>query len=229
MKTLLLLFALLPNFGLAADNGRLACDFSNGYFRVFDGQTKFEKYVTSANSEDVLLECGNKAAAAIIGSYLVFFENGRFHEKYVTSSSLSERSLAVRGEMAIAVIGSYFIVADKAQIQEKYVSSTDNVMLAMGNSIGAALMGSYFVAYVNGRFIEKYVGSRSADDMIRGRGRLIAASCGSYFVVLDGVRKSVAESYVGNSGSISINQDNAIHMSTSGRQPIYSLVTGTFR
>ena len=65
MKTLLLLFALLPNFGLAADNGRLACDFSNGYFRVFDGQTKFEKYVTSANSEDVLLECGNKAAAAI--------------------------------------------------------------------------------------------------------------------------------------------------------------------
>lgn len=176
----------------------LICTFNNGYFKVTDGLQKWEKYVTSADASNVLLECDEELGAAIIGSYFVTFYNGQFNERYVTTSNV--KALRVRGNMAAAVIGSYLIISKAGgSILEKYVTTTDKVAISVNNDLVVAVVGSYFLVSEGASISERYVGvPSSAIPLVATGDRIGAAIMGSYFVsYLNG---QVIEKYVGGSG-----------------------------
>lgn len=275
MKVLLFLLVLAagfsPVFSFASSeeeergDNRLACDFSRGHFRVFDGAAKFEKYVGGADPAEVQLACGKGVAAAIVGGSFLFFEGGQFTEKYVGSAPVNRRQVAtgrdfaaavVGGDfviaregkiatkyvgasdrapvldagknVAVAVVGSTFLATDGAVILEKYVGAAERVLVAAAADAGGALVGATFVGFAGGKIVEKYVGSAGHDDQIRGKGRLVAASFGSYFLVLDGLRGVIKDQYVGSAGAVNIRGDVAVFTGRDGREQSYSLVTGAF-
>ena len=103
MRSWLLLTLFIPNLAFAQERDRVRCDFEGGYFRVLSEGTKYEKYVGSAKPIEVLLDCGEKSAAGIIGPYFVVFQRGKFSDKYMGSSNPSGRAVSAGVEIAGAV------------------------------------------------------------------------------------------------------------------------------
>lgn len=193
MKILLILGLLISSMAFA-QNGpgpRLMCSFENGYFRVFDGVQKYEKYIGGSVGS---VECGRDFGVLISGPKFVTYFQGNFNEKYVGGNG--SRAFMLRGRLAVAVMSSYLIVAKAGgQIIEKYITGNGVPTLEVSSSL-AVIANAPYLYFSNGNtVVEKYVGNMNYLQLVSGR-EVGGALAGNYMIVYN--NGSVTDKYIGN-------------------------------
>lgn len=191
MKFVIVLSFLFSTLAFAQRPPGMMCTFDNGYFRVYDGMQKHEKYIGGSSGT---VECSREFGALVTGSKFVTYQKGSFNEKYVGGNGA--RVFNVRGRLAVAVMGSYLIVAKAGgSILEKYISSSSTPFLDLSSTVAILNVGSYILASDGNEIVEKYVGS--TDNPILSAGReLGAAIVGSYLVVYN--NGTIVDKYIGS-------------------------------
>jgi hypothetical protein len=191
---------------LAADlSAPLKCRYEGQYFKVTDGQTEWQKYIGNWDNKEVKIRCGTQVAAALIGSYFVFFSDGVIQEHFIGSFEEGRRTLRLAGDQAAAVMGAYFVHMKRdGALVSRYVSTPDAYpVLDLSSKIAIAAYGKTLVVS-DGKTVDiRYVGS-SASIRVLARGSIAAAMMGPYFVgaqIRDGASGSLvlwSELFVGN-------------------------------
>ncbi len=196
MKFMVAFVLLLSSMAFAQNNPgpRLMCSFENGYFRVFDGVQKYEKYIGGSSGQ---VECNGDFGVLVSGPYFTTYFQGNFSQKYVGGNGA--KVFKVRGRMAVAIMGSYLLVAKAGgQILEKYLSGNDIPTIESSSSVAIIAMGSYILATDGNSIAEKYVGNMQNPILVAGR-NLGGALVGSYLVTYN--NGSLSDDYVGSRGA----------------------------
>lgn len=191
MKFIILLSFLFSSLAFSqSPRPGMMCTFENGYFRVFDGMNKYEKYVGGSHGQ---VECSRELGALITDSRFVLYSKGNFNDKYVGGNGA--RLFKVRGRLAVALMGSYLLVANAdGRIMEKYVSTSSGTM-NVSSTVAMVNIGSYIYATDGNEIVEKYVGSNLQPILVSGRG-VGAALMGSYFIVYN--NGTMVDKYIGS-------------------------------
>lgn len=195
MKFIIVLSLLISSFAFAqSPRPGMMCTFENGYFRVFDGMNKYEKYIGGSQGQ---VECSRELGAVVTESRFVTYSNGSFQEKYVGGNGA--RVFSVRGHIAVAVMGSYLLVAKSGgRILEKYMSTSSQPVMAISSTNVILSVGSYIFASDGNEIVEKYVTSSQSPILSAGR-EVSAALVGSYLVVYN--NGTIVEKYIGSRGA----------------------------
>lgn len=195
MKYIILLSLLVSSFAFAqSPRPGMMCTFENGYFRVFDGMNKYEKYVGGSQGR---VECSRELGALVTDSRFVLYSNGSFTEKYVGGNGA--RIFSVRGRLAVAVMGSYLLVARAGgSILEKYISTSSQPVFDVSSTNVILSIGSYIYASDGNEIVEKYVTSGQNLSLVAGR-EVSGALVGSYFVIYN--NGTIVDKYVGTRGA----------------------------
>lgn len=193
MKILIALALLISSvaFAQTGPGPRLMCSFENGYFRVFDGAQKHEKYIGGSVGT---VECGRDFGVLISGPKFVTFFQGNFNDKYVGGNG--SRAFMLRGRLAVAVMGSYLVVAKAGgQIIEKYLSGNAVPSIDLSSSLGVIASAPYLLFTDGTNVVEKYVGNMNYLQLVTGR-EVAGALAGNYLIVYN--NGSVTDKYIGN-------------------------------
>lgn len=196
MKLILVLALVLSSLAFAqtGPGPRIMCSFENGYFRVFDGTRKFEKYVGGTAGT---VECNADFGALVSGPYFTTYFQGNFTQKYIGGNGA--KTFLVRGRMAVAMMGSYLIVAKAGgQIIEKYLSGNGTPVIEASSSVAIIALGSYLYGTDGNNVAEKYVGNMQNPILVTGR-NLGGALVGSYLVAYNNA--SFSDQYIGSRGA----------------------------
>lgn len=192
MKFIIALSLLISSFAFAqSPRPGMMCTFENGYFRVFDGMNKYERFVGGSRGH---VECSREIGALVTDSRFVTYSNGTFQDKYVGGSGA--KAFGVRGHLAVAVMGSYLLIAKSGgRILEKYMSTSATPVMDISSTNVILSVGSYIFASDGNEIVEKYVSSSQNPILSAGR-EVSAALVGSYFIVYN--NGSIVEKYVGS-------------------------------
>jgi hypothetical protein len=194
MKFIIALFVLISSFAFAQSPGPgMMCSFENGYFRVYDGMNKYEKYVGGSQGS---AQCGRQISALVTDSRFVTYSNGTFQDKYVGGNGA--RIFRVRGRMAVAVMGPYLLVAKAGgSILQEYLTTSAAPSFDISGTNVILSIGQYIYASDGNEIVEKYVTSNQNPILSAGR-EVSGALVGSYFVIYN--NGTIVDKYVGNRG-----------------------------
>lgn len=162
----------------------LNCRYADNYFRVSDGKQKWEKYVANWTKQEAKVVCGDRAAAALIGSYFVYFYEGQIRDLHVGSFADDRLALALEGDFAAAVMGSYFVTArGHREILQQIVGKPDAFpLLAVSPQLAVSVMGSRFVVS-DGESVRDFLVGGGTQVRLATRAHLGGALTGSHFAV----------------------------------------------
>lgn len=162
---------------------KLACSYSDQYFRVSDGISTWEKYVANWDQKEAKLECGERIAAGLIGSYFVFFTDGKIKDLYVGSFAEDSRVIALKGDLAAAAAGAYFITARTGgEILSTMIGNPyETPKIAITDHLAATVMGTSFVVSDGLKTADQYVGG-GTETKIAATADSVAALTGNHFV-----------------------------------------------
>ncbi len=171
---------------------RIMCSFENGYFKVFDGPQRYEKYV---GGREATVDCASDFGAMVSNGRFVTYFRGNFQEEYISGNGLHR--FLVRGHLAVAIMG-YYLVVSKAGggIVEKYLSGTINPVMQVSSSLAMIANNSYLYATDGNQIVERYIGSLKSPLLVSGRG-MGAALNGDYLYVYHNGK--ISDDYIGGS------------------------------
>ncbi len=192
MKFIIALSLLISSFAFAqSPRPGMMCSFENGYFRVYDGMNKYERYVGGSQGQ---VECSREIGALVTDSRFVTYSNGSFQDKYVGGNGA--KLFRVRGRLAVAMMGSYLLIAKAGgSLLEKYITTSADPVMDMSSTNVILSIGSYIYASDGNEIVEKYVTSSQSPILSAGR-EVSAAIVGSYFIVYN--NGTFVDKYVGN-------------------------------
>lgn len=199
------------------------------YLITFGNGTFNEKFVGSFSSQDCQLVVKANMVAASMGPYFLVARDGNaIQEKFIGSYSTTPL-IKVAKNVAVSFFGYSFLASDGTQILDHFVSSTSQPLVVATKNIGAALVGPYLVGFSGGQIIEKFISaSRSSkDSLVAGKG-LIGASVTPYFLILDGHRNAIIETFLNSNEKVQMVNGIPVLDSPYSNPKSYNSASGQF-